>query len=101
MPGQKSARVLVAEANFINQEIIRALLGLLGLAPELDGYEATQRLRAAETGRARVRIIAMTPNAMLGDREKCLEPGMDDYISKPIDTVALVGILQRWLPVRD
>jgi CheY-like chemotaxis protein len=129
LPGQKSARVLVAEDNFINQEIIRALLGLLGLAPELvgdgleavravnegnydlvfmdmqmpelDGYEATQRIRAAATGRARVPIIAMTANAMIGDREKCLEAGMDDYISKPIDTVALVGILQRWLPVRD
>ncbi len=129
LPGQKSARVLVAEDNFINQEIIRALLGLLGLAPELvgdgveavravnegnydlvfmdmqmpelDGYEATQRIRAAETGRARVPIVAMTANAMQGDREKCLEAGMDDYISKPIDTVALVGILQRWLPVRD
>jgi signal transduction histidine kinase/CheY-like chemotaxis protein len=129
LPGQKSARVLVAEDNFINQEIIRALLGLLGLAPELvgdgleavravnegnydlvfmdmqmpelDGYEATQRIRAAATGRARVPIIAMTANAMIGDREKCLKAGMDDYISKPIDTVALVGILQRWLPVRD
>ena len=129
LPGQKSARVLVAEDNFINQEIIRALLGLLGLVPELvgdgveavravnegnydlvfmdmqmpelDGYEATQRIRAAATGRARVPIIAMTANAMIGDREKCLEAGMDDYISKPIDTVALVGILQRWLPVRD
>ena len=131
LPGQKSARVLVAEDNFINQEIIRALLGLLGLAPdlvgdgleavqatatgnydlifmdmqmpELDGYEATQRIRirASGEGLARVPIIAMTANAMLGDREKCLEAGMDDYISKPIDTVALVGILQRWLPVRD
>ena len=128
LPGQKSARVLVAEDNFINQEIIRALLGLLGLTPELvvngveavqalkegnydlvimdmqmpelDGYEATRRIRTAETG-ARVPIIAMTANAMIGDREKCLDAGMDDYISKPIDTSVLVGVLQRWLPVRD
>ena len=129
LPGQKSAQVLVAEDNFINQEIIRALLGLLGLTPELvvngveaiqalkegnydlvimdmqmpelDGYEATRRIRTAETGRARVPIIAMTANAMMGDREKCLDAGMDDYISKPIDTSVLVGVLQRWLPVRD
>ena len=129
LPGQKSARVLVAEDNFINQEIILAVLGLLGLAPdlvgdgmkavqaaaanrydlilmdmqmpELDGYEATQRIRAAETGRNRLPIIAMTANAIVGDREKCLDSGMDEYLSKPIDTAALVGVLRQHLPVRD
>ncbi|MCS6244140.1 MAG: response regulator [Opitutus sp.] len=129
LPGQTSARVLVAEDNFINQEIIRAVLGMLGLAPdlvgdgleavrtaaegnydlifmdmqmpELDGYEATQRIRASGAEHAGVPIIAMTANAMIGDREKCIEAGMDDYISKPIDTAVLVGLLQRWLPVRD
>jgi CheY-like chemotaxis protein len=68
--------------------------------PELDGYVATQRIRASESGQTNVRIIAMTANAMIGDREKCIAAGMDDYISKPIDTLALVGMLQRWLPVR-
>ena len=68
--------------------------------PELDGYVATQRIRASGSRQANVPIIAMTANAMIGDREKCIEAGMDDYISKPIDTLALVGMLQRWLPVR-
>ena len=127
LPGQQSGRVLVAEDNFINQEIICALLKLLGLAPELvadgeaavkaveanrydlvfmdvqmpevDGYEATQRIRQGP--HPGVPIVAMTAHAMVGDREHCLAKGMDDYLCKPIDTVALVGILQRWLPVRD
>ncbi|WP_414606580.1 hybrid sensor histidine kinase/response regulator [Stenotrophomonas pavanii] len=66
--------------------------------PVLDGYAATRRWRAeeAETVRARLPIIAMTANAMAGDRERCLQAGMDDYLSKPIDRATLHALLQRW-----
>lgn len=67
--------------------------------PELDGYAVTARIRERErhTGQ-HLPIVAMTANAMVGDREKCLKAGMDDYISKPIAPNALADILQRWLP---
>jgi len=66
--------------------------------PVLDGYTATRHWRAeeAETGRARLPIIAMTANAMAGDRERCLQAGMDDYLSKPIARATLHALLQRW-----
>lgn len=67
--------------------------------PVLDGYGATRRWRAreAETGAARLPIIAMTANAMAGDRQRCLEAGMDDYLTKPISREQLSNCLQRWL----
>ena len=67
--------------------------------PEMDGYEATARIRELEdaVSPADIPIIAMTANAMKGDREKCLEAGMNDYITKPIDTAALAGKLKKWL----
>lgn len=66
--------------------------------PVLDGYAATRHWRAeeAETGRARLPIIAMTANAMAGDRERCLQAGMDDYLSKPIARATLHALLKRW-----
>lgn len=66
--------------------------------PVLDGYAATRHWRAeeAETGRARLPIIAMTANAMAGDRERCLQAGMDDYLSKPIPRATLHALLKRW-----
>ncbi|HDS1134689.1 ATP-binding protein [Stenotrophomonas maltophilia] len=66
--------------------------------PVLDGYAATRRWRAeeVENGRPRLPIIAMTANAMAGDRERCLQAGMDDYLSKPIARATLHALLQRW-----
>ncbi|OHU94615.1 hybrid sensor histidine kinase/response regulator [Pseudoalteromonas byunsanensis] len=68
--------------------------------PELDGYETTKLIRSGEAGEyyANITIIAMTANAMVGDRTKCLEAGMDDYIAKPIVQNVLVEKLLQWLP---
>lgn len=125
----EDARVLVVEDHPINQMLLLKLLKKLGLThistavngvealaalerapanlvlmdcqmPELDGYETTRaiREREAQTGE-HLPIIAMTANAMVGDREKCLKTGMDDYLSKPIDLPKLSQTLGRWLHV--
>ncbi len=69
--------------------------------PELDGYETTRIIREREEAEKlpHMPIIAMTANAMVGDREKCLKTGMDDYLSKPIDLPGLRRTLSRWLRV--
>ena len=66
--------------------------------PVMDGFVATAQIRQLEGPRARVPIVAMTANAMQGDRERCLSEGMDDYISKPVRRDALVEILERFKP---
>jgi CheY-like chemotaxis protein len=63
--------------------------------PELDGLEATRRIRSARPVETGPRIVAMTANAMQGDRDICLEAGMDDYVSKPIRVEELEGALER------
>jgi CheY-like chemotaxis protein len=124
-PGRKPVRILLAEDNIINQKVAIGLLNNIGYKadvaanglevlaaldvrpydlilmdcqmPELDGYETTQRIRAnPESGS--MRIIAMTANAMRGESEKCLEAGMDDYLSKPVRLEALRDMLARWMP---
>ncbi|MEO1086597.1 MAG: response regulator, partial [Acidobacteriota bacterium] len=124
---RRNARILVAEDNPVNQLVILEQLADLGFQadavgdgeevlrtmadepydlilmdcqmPGLDGYETTRRLRAAHS--ATVPIVALTAHAMKGDRERCLEAGMDDYISKPFTEARLEKTLRRWLGQRS
>ncbi|GIV11381.1 MAG: hypothetical protein KatS3mg020_0872 [Fimbriimonadales bacterium] len=118
-------RVLVAEDNLVNQKVIRRTLEKWGVTvqiahhgrealewlarepfhlvlmdcqmPEMDGFETTQRIREYERPRGlHIPIIALTANALEGDREKCLECGMDDYLSKPVNPDALREKLVQW-----
>ncbi|HNM21490.1 MAG TPA: response regulator, partial [Rhodocyclaceae bacterium] len=118
------SRILLAEDNLINQEIIVDLLSDLHLSvdvaangneavalaeayaydlvlmdmymPELDGLEATRRIRALPTG-ARTPIVALTANAFEEDRERCLAAGMNDYLAKPVEPDDFFAMLLNWL----
>jgi len=128
---ERHAHILVAEDNLTNQQVALSILKHLGLRadavangaeaiqalvsqsydlvlmdvqmPVMDGMEATRQIRRDEaaSGHPRLPIIAMTANAMLGDREKCLEAGMDDYLSKPVSPQMFATALDKWLPHRD
>jgi PAS domain S-box-containing protein len=68
------------------------------MMPEMDGFEATRRIREHEKGTdQRVPIVAVTARAMEGDREKCMEPGMDDYLTKPVKFEDMDAMLEKWL----
>jgi len=120
--------VLLAEDNVINQQVTLGILKKYGIRadavadgreavkalegipydlvlmdvqmPELDGYEATRLIRSSASAvlNHQVPIIAITANALQGDRERCLDAGMNDYVSKPIAPEALADALERWLP---
>jgi len=124
----RNMRILVAEDNSINQQVALGILEKLGLTaeavengieavkilktvrydlvlmdcqmPGMDGYEATRKIRSpqSEVNNHDIPIIAITANAMQGDREKCLNAGMNDYIAKPLDPQALADMLENWLP---
>jgi len=64
--------------------------------PEMDGYEAARRIHAQWPDAGRPRLVAMTGNALEGDRERCLEAGMDDYVAKPVRITELQAVLERW-----
>jgi CheY-like chemotaxis protein len=118
----------VAEDNIVNQLVILGILKKMGLAadavangaealkalksvpytlvltdiqmPEMDGLEATCQIRRPDSAvlNSRIPVIALTANAMQGDRERYLAAGMNDHIAKPVSPQALVEVLERWLP---
>ena len=95
-------RVEVAADGKIATEMLKAgsydLVFMDCQMPVMDGFEATAEIRRTEDSGQRIPIVAMTANAMQGDREKCLEAGMDDYVSKPINKDDVIAVLQRLIP---
>jgi two-component system, sensor histidine kinase and response regulator len=69
--------------------------------PGMDGLQATERIRALDSPMRRVPVIALTANALQGDRERCLAAGMDDYLTKPFNPEQLAAIIDQWLPGRS
>ena len=130
-PSQSGPRILLVEDNPVNREVAAGMLESLGCItqaaengwlaieamngssydavlmdcqmPIMDGLTATAEIRRRESsaGGARIPIIALTANAMDGDRERCLAAGMDDFLSKPFTQQQLSTLLRRWLTVRS
>ena len=67
--------------------------------PTMDGFEASRQIRRLDARQPA--IIAVTANALVGEREKCFEAGMDDYLSKPFQAEQLVGVVKKWMQVRE
>ena len=90
---------LEAINNLLTSQIPYNLILMDCQMPEMDGYEATQQIREGNAGahNKQIPIIAMTANAMAGDKEKCLQIGMDDYLSKPVVLAELETVLKHWL----
>ena len=124
-------RILVAEDNLVNRKLITRLLERLNYSPmlvdngfaclealrrgsydvvlmdcqmpEMDGYEATVNIRSGGTGvrNQKIPIVALTASAMVGDRERCVAAGMDDYLTKPIQAPAIIRILEAVRPLQE
>lgn len=124
---KRRVRILLADDNLTNQQVAIAILDKLGYRadvvdngkealaalkatpydlvfmdcqmPEMDGYETTRRIRQAQSGvpNPDMPVIAMTAHAMKGDREKCLQAGMNDYVAKPVSPGALADVLDKWI----
>ena len=129
MAARHPLRILLAEDNVVNQKLALRLLQQMGYRadlasngveaiecvarqpydlvlmdvqmPEMDGLEASRRITAQWHADARPRIVAMTANAMQGDREECLAAGMDDYLTKPIRVDQLVDALMHVTARKD
>jgi CheY-like chemotaxis protein len=125
VPRFTGRRVLLVEDNIVNQKVGAAMLGKLGCQvdvaangrealgmaaqlsyhlifmdcqmPEMDGYEATGEIRRREGAARHTPIIALTAGAMPEDRERCIQAGMDDYMSKPVSSKAIGAVLARWV----
>jgi CheY-like chemotaxis protein len=126
-PSKVCTNVLLAEDNVVNQRVAVRLLEKLGCRvhtvvsgsealaalaqtdydlvlmdcqmPDMDGYVATTAIRAREAATGvHIPIIAMTANAMQGDRDRCLQAGMDDYVSKLVKSEQLLEMLSKWAP---
>jgi signal transduction histidine kinase/CheY-like chemotaxis protein/HPt (histidine-containing phosphotransfer) domain-containing protein len=122
----RQGKILLVEDNLMNQKVALYQLNAMGYTvevasngaeameklglhtyvlvlmdcqmPVLDGYETTRRIRRIAGNVSRIPIVAMTANAMAGDRERCLEAGMDDYITKPLLRAQLVAALEKHIP---
>ncbi len=127
-PRLEPALILVAEDNAVNRKVVKSMLEKFGFPvecvvngleafeavkakryglvlmdcqmPEMDGYQATGEIRKfeQETAQPKTPIVALTAHAMMGDREKCMEAGMDDYVTKPIHKQVLLQTILRWIP---
>jgi signal transduction histidine kinase/CheY-like chemotaxis protein len=119
-----AVNVLVAEDDPVNQMVVEGMLKMLGCRvevandgqaalaiatagrydiifmdchmPEMDGYEATRRIRAAEPDGAHIPIVALTADALASDRERCLQAGMNDFMTKPVSRAQLAAVIMRW-----
>jgi CheY-like chemotaxis protein len=130
-PSPTSAGILLVEDSLVNQEVATSLLSVAGhqitvasngtealeflqkrsfdiilmdcQMPGLDGMETTKRIRKSEFrhGHARTPIVALTANALNGDRMQCINADMDDYLSKPYSPGELLSIVDRWVAPRD
>ena len=126
--GDRRVHILLAEDNAVNQEVAVAMLESLGCRvttaedglealdlfnrvapdlvlmdcrmPKMDGYEASRLIRAQQrySGAARIPIIALTANALVGDREASLDAGMDDHLCKPFTAEEMQTVLEQWCP---
>lgn len=118
-------RVLLVEDYVLNQEIMQDMLELMECRvdiaengkqalemveknpydvilmdiqmPEMDGYATTREIRKLEVGKKHSAILAITANALVGDREKCIDAGMDDYLPKPVELDKLENLLKKYI----